>query len=339
MNKVLYADDNRTLRLLMEKKLKQLGYEYLILEDGNQVSQLLDSGDYPQIIILDWEMPGMTGPELCTKIKELQKKHKRFSYIMLCTTRDTTEDKVTGFSQGADDYISKPFDLRELKARIEVGFRTLDYQKEIEEKEFRIRVNCYKALTELAETHCMETASHLEHISKLTESMATWCKCDQHFIRDIKLFSPMHDIGKVGIPESLLYLPRELTPEEFQLVKNHTLKGWRILKDKETLEMAADIALTHHEKWNGSGYPQGLEGKNIPLVGRITAICDVYDTLRSKRTYKKNWDHQESLEFLTSEKGRAFDPELIEILEQHQEEWEDLYQHIPREKVTLEDIT
>jgi len=323
----------------MEKNLQQLGYEYMILEDGDQVSQLLDRGDYPQMIILDWEMPGKTGPELCKKIKDLQKKQKRFSYVMLCTTRDSTDDKVSGFSQGADDYISKPFNQRELKARIEVGFRTLYYQKEIEEKEFRIRVNCYKALTELAETHCMETASHLEHIAVLTESLAQWSGCDRSYIRDIKLFSPMHDIGKVGIPESLLYLPRELTTEEFQLVKNHTLKGWNILKDKESLEMAASIALTHHEKWNGSGYPQGLEGKNIPLCGRITAICDVYDTLRSKRTYKKNWDHQESLEFLISEKGRAFDPELIELLEEHHKEWENQYQEIPQEKVTLEDIT
>lgn len=339
MNKVLYADDNRTIRLLMEKNLQQLGYEYMMLEDGDQVDRLLDSGEYPQLIILDWEMPGKTGPELCSKIKELQKKHKRYNYVMLCTTRDTTEDIVTGFSQGADDYISKPFDIRQLKARIEVGFRTLTYQKEIEAKEFRIRVNCYKALTELAETHCMETASHLMHIARLSENLARWKGCNEDFIRDIELFSPMHDIGKVGIPESLLYLPRELTPEEFQLVKNHTLKGWNILKDKETLEMAASIALTHHEKWNGSGYPQGLQGKNIPLCGRITAICDVYDTLRSKRTYKKNWNHQESLNFLISERGRAFDPELIEILEVHHEEWASMYKDVSREKVSLEDIT
>lgn len=324
----------------MKKSLDQLGHSSQILEDGQQVDELLNSGDFPSMIILDWEMPGKSGPELCRKIKALQEETGRFNYVILCTTRDSKEDRITGFNEGADDYICKPFDQAELKARIQVGYRTLNYQKLLEEKEFNIRVSCYQALTELAETHCLETGSHLRRVALLGSSLAEWAGMDANFIRDIKLFAPMHDIGKVGVPESLLYLPRSLTKEEFQLVQNHTLHGWKILRGKPTLEMAADIALTHHERWDGTGYPQNIEGNNIPLAGRITAICDVYDTLRSKRSYKDNWGHSESLSFLNEQKGLAFDPLLVDLVKEHSMDWEKLYtsEKHHQEKLTLKDL-
>lgn len=337
---ILFADDNRTIRLIMEKHLSSMDYSFSILEDGLQVEELLKQGEIPPLIILDWEMPGKTGPELCRKIKEIQKATQRFYYVILCTTRDSKEDRILGFNEGADDYICKPFDLGELKARIKVGFRTLGYQEQLRDREFQIRLNCYSALTELAETHCMETRIHLERVGILASMLATWSNQPTEYVQMMGLFAPMHDIGKVSVPESLLYLPRNLTEEEFQLVKNHTLQGWKILKDKQTLELAAEIALSHHEKWDGSGYPQGLDGTTIPLSGRITSICDVYDTLRSKRSYKDIWNHKETMEFIIKEREKAFDPHLIDLLVKHQEEWEALYIEVKTSsKITVKDIT
>ncbi|MDA3852246.1 MAG: response regulator [Spirochaetaceae bacterium] len=338
MKNILFADDNRSIRSVMEKNLVGLGLDPLVLKDGSEVESLIETGQYPPLIILDWEMPGKTGPELCRLIKKNQKDNHRSSYVILCTTRDSREDKIIGLSQGADDYLTKPFDIAELEARIKVGQRILDYQKELLEKEYQIRVSCYSALTELAETHCLETGEHLYRVGKLASLMAQWAKLSDDFIRDIEIFSPMHDIGKVGIPESILYLPRELTTEEFQLMKNHTIQGWKILKDKPSLEMAAEIALTHHEHWDGKGYPQNLDGKNIPISGRITAICDVFDTLRSKRSYKINWNHEDSLEFILSQKEKAFDPKLVNLLEKNQRVWEDLYKKYKEDKIDPKEV-
>jgi len=338
MKEILFADDNKTIRLIMENNLQELGYNYVMLEDGTEVEKLIESGTFPPLVILDWEMPGKTGPELCTLIKQKQQTMGYLTYVILCTTRDTTEDLVKGFNAGADDYISKPFNLSELKARIMVGNRILRYQEQIAQKEFDIRVSCYNALTELAETHCLETASHLHRISETTSLLAKWAGQSEKFQRNLSLFSPMHDIGKVSVPESLLYLPRKLTDDEFNLVKNHTLQGWKILKDKPTLEMAAEIALTHHEHWDGSGYPQHLDGKNIPLSGRITAICDVYDSLRSKRSFKEAWNHQETMDFIYEQKGKAFDPELVDLFIKYNQQFMTLYTEDPVESITIKDI-
>ena len=134
---------------------------------------------------------------------------------------------------------------------------------------------------------------------------------DEHFLNQIEIFAPMHDIGKVGIPDGILHLPRKLTPQEFDIIKTHTSIGYDILKGKPTMEMAADIAHYHHEKWNGCGYPKGLKGEEIPLSSRIVSIIDVYDALRSIRPYKKEYTHQDSVDLIYKESGISFDPTIV----------------------------
>lgn len=191
---------------------------------------------------------------------------------------------------------------------------------ETREKDLKIRLDIYKTITELAEIRDNETGEHITRVGKFAKLIAEKMNLSRKFCEDIEMFAPLHDIGKVGINDSILLAPRRLTKEEFEVMKTHTSLGYEILKEKPTMEMATEIAHYHHENYDGSGYPDGLKGETIPLCARIVAVVDVYDALRSKRPYKEPWSHDESIKQLKKESGTHFDPEIVRIFIENEKE-------------------
>ncbi len=205
---------------------------------------------------------------------------------------------------------------------------------DIREEEFRVRVECYRAITELAETRDSETGFHLKRMTEYVSHIARKLGAPAKFVSDIELFAPLHDIGKVGIPDNILLAPRKLSVEEFEIIKTHTSLGHRILRDRPTLEMAADIACHHHERFDGFGYPAGLRGEDIPLSARIVAVADVYDALRSVRPYKDAWSHDDAVATIIQDSGAHFDPRIVSTFTEIEGIFNDIfenYKDMPRQ--------
>jgi len=188
------------------------------------------------------------------------------------------------------------------------------------EEDLKIRLDIYKTITEVAEIRDNETGEHITRVGKYARLIAEKLGMPRKFCQDIEMFAPLHDIGKVGINDSILLAPRRLSKEEFEIMKTHTELGYAILKEKPTMEMAADIAHHHHEHYDGSGYPLNLKGNNIPLCARIVSIVDVYDALRSKRPYKEPWEHKKAIQQIKEESNSHFDPELVRIFLENEKE-------------------
>ena len=189
------------------------------------------------------------------------------------------------------------------------------------EEDLKIRLDIYKTITELAEIRDNETGKHITRVGKYARLIAEKLGMPKKFCQDIEMFAPLHDIGKVGINDSILLAPRRLSKEEFEIMKTHTELGYAILKEKPTMEMAADIAHHHHEYYDGSGYPLNLKGNNIPLCARIVSIVDVYDALRSKRPYKEPWEHKKAIQQIKEESNSHFDPELVKIFLENEKKY------------------
>ena len=171
----------------------------------------------------------------------------------------------------------------------------------------------YKAISELAELRDNETGYHMRRVGICSRLVAKKMNYPEKFCSDLEMFAPMHDLGKVGIPDAILLAPRQLTKEEFEIMKQHTLFGFNIVKNNKDMKIVSDIAIGHHEKYDGSGYPYGLKGHEIPIAARIVAITDVYDALRSKRPYKKPWSHEDAKRYITENRGKHFDPEIVDV--------------------------
>lgn len=197
---------------------------------------------------------------------------------------------------------------------------------ELRAREDRTRVTLYQALADLAELRDNETGNHMRRVGQFSRILAEAYGMPQRYCEDIEIFAPMHDIGKVGILDSILLAPRRLTPEEFAEMKKHPVLGYNIVQGRKGMELAAAITLNHHERWNGSGYPYGLSGEAIPLSARIVAIADVYDALRSTRPYKKEWTHAEAVAEIKRGSGTHFDPQLVALFEALEHQVEDIYQ-------------
>ncbi|MBQ0167801.1 MAG: response regulator [Treponema sp.] len=333
--RVLVADDSNAVRTLLEKSLDDWGYDVTVCSNGNDAWKLIKKGDYYHILILDWVMPGLTGPEICERIRSL--KDNLYRYVLILTANDSTTDLISGLNSGADDYLVKPVSIPELKARLNVARRMFNYERSLLNKETDVRLSCYKTLTELAEVRDYETGMHLSRIASLSRRLAQEAGCDRDFCDNLELFAPMHDIGKVGIPDGILHLPRKLTPVEFEIMKTHAEIGYQILEDKDTFEFAAEIAYTHHEKWDGSGYPRGLKGEQIPLSGRIVGLVDVYDALRSVRPYKTAFKHDDSVEWIVKAAGKSFDPDLVDAFLHCENDLRDLF-NMQYEKLEMPEL-
>lgn len=312
---VLICDDDEIGLDILEHLLVEQGFDVLRASDGREALELLHHHAC-RLVISDWEMPGMSGVELCRNIR--QGDFGAYIYVILLTSRDRSEDIVAGLGAGADDFITKPFQPDELTVRVRAGLRVLS----LETRDLTIF-----ALAKLAESRDPETGAHLERVQSysrvLAQQLATNPKfrgaITAEFIRLIYDTSPLHDIGKVAIPDSVLLKPGQLSQAEFEIMKQHTLRGAETLDaalalrpEAHFLRMARDIAASHHERWDGSGYPHGLAGEEIPLCGRIVALADVYDALTSKRVYKPAFAHTVACSMIADAKGKHFDPDVVE---------------------------
>jgi putative two-component system response regulator len=311
---VLVAEDDDISQEIMENALTQAGFEVITASDGvDALAKLRES--HCRLVITDWDMPGMNGIELCQTIRRGE--FAGYVYTILLTSHDSLQKTIEGLSAGADDFIKKPFDPGELVVRVRCGERVVS----LETREVAIF-----AMAKLAESRDPDTGAHLERVRNycrvLGQQLATQPKfareIDGEFIRLLFATSPLHDIGKVGIPDCVLLKPGLLSPKEYALMKTHAELGAQTLDaalqqfpQAKFLRMARDIAMTHHEHWDGSGYPRGLCGEQIPLCGRIVALADVYDALTSKRVYKESYGHDVARSIIVAGAGEHFDPDIV----------------------------
>lgn len=306
--RVLLADDDNTMRLYFTRYLEKRNLEVTALPSGEEAWKELQNNYYP-LVMLDWNMPGMTGAEVCERLKQMRTSN--FYYVILITSRSDETDIIEGLNKGADDYITKPVIAAELEARLNAAERVIKYELELIEKEREVRLTCYKTLTELAETRDHESNDHMVRVGSISRLIAEQMGLEAQFCEDLEIFAPMHDIGKVGIPDGILHVPRSLWDQEYELVKLHTTIGWQILKGKPAFELASLIAYTHHEHWDGTGYPRHLKGELIPVAGRICAVADCYDSLRALKSYSPAHTHRQAIEWITEHSGTLFDPEVV----------------------------
>lgn len=319
---VLLADDDNAMRLYFTKFLEKKGYNVIACSNGNDAWTEFEKKPVP-LVLLDWNMPGMNGAELCERIK--QSRNDFYTYVILITSRADSDDIVVGLESGADDYITKPVVAAELNARLKSALRVINFEKKLKEKEIEVRLNCYRTLTQLAETRDHESEGHMTRVGEFCAMIGKEMGLSEKECENLRIFAPMHDIGKVGIPDGILHVPRELCSEEFQVIKMHTQIGWQILKDKQIFETASTIAYTHHEHWDGTGYPRHLKGENIPLEGRICAVADCYDSLRSIRSYRSEASHSQVVSWISLSSGKLFDPKVVEAFQKIEKDIEKFF--------------
>ncbi|MBL9091122.1 MAG: response regulator [Planctomycetaceae bacterium] len=341
--KVLVAEDDRDAMDLLENALQHFGYEVTRAEDGFEALDAIRSGQF-QIVISDWEMPGMNGIELCREVRN--RIASSYTYFFLLTARTGTQNLVDGLRAGADEFLSKPVDPEELKVRLDVAERVLS----LESRDLVIF-----SLAKLAEARDPETGAHLERIREYCRVLAlslgrSHRHCDVIdglYVQMLYMTSPLHDIGKVGIPDSVLLKPGRLTKEEFEVMKQHAVIGGSTLAAAaeahpraKYLQMARDIAFTHHEKFDGSGYPHGLKGEAIPLCGRIVALADVYDALTTARVYKPAYSHSVAKDIILEGRGKHFDPQIVDAFLENENRFIDIRRQLgseaPEEKSLLQ---
>jgi len=306
---VIIADDVPANCRLLEAYLHKWGYTTDSFYNGNDVFDFLSSHNEPAIVILDWMMPDKSGIEICTQLR-LDNSDVPF-YIILLTAKNRIEDLEMAFEGGADDYIYKPFDGKELKSRLVAGERIINLQTDLRNREIDTRLEVFRLMTEMAELKDRTTGEHVLRVGELSSKIAKEMALSPQYCKDIEIFARFHDIGKIGIPDSLLLAERKLTDEEFEMMKTHTIMGYNILKESPFMKMASDIVYAHHERFDGKGYPRGLAGENIPLSARIVSVADVYDALRSVRPYKKAMPHKDACDIIVDGAGSFFDPAVV----------------------------
>jgi putative two-component system response regulator len=313
--RILVVDDDMIASEMLSELLLHHGHQPTVAHSAEEALELMRVEPFP-LVISDWTMPRMSGDELCRAIRHADW-GMYVTFIMLTSYADRAAT-IQSFASGVDDYMTKPFDPDEVMARLRVAERIVELQGQ--------DVTIF-ALAKLAESRDTDTGHHLERVQIYSRMLAAemltigdWPEVDHAFVRRIHQTSPLHDIGKVGIPDSILRKPGKLTPQEFDVMKSHTLRGAETLaaaaKQRSHvgyLKMAHDIALAHHEKWDGSGYPHGLSGTDIPLAARITAVADVYDALTTSRPYKEAFPHAKARQIIVESAGTHFDPDLVAV--------------------------
>jgi putative two-component system response regulator len=304
--KLLLVDDEPT-NLQVLRQILQDDYRLLFAKDGDKALELAER-ESPALILLDVMMPGMTGHEVCTRLKA-QAATAAIPVIFVTALADV-EDEARGFEVGAVDYITKPVSPPIVRARVRTHLSLVRID-ELHET----RLQIVQRLGLASEFKDNETGLHVIRMSHYTHILARAAGFSEREADDLLHAAPMHDVGKIGIPDAILQKNGKLDEAEWQVMRRHAQIGAEIIGEHDSglLKTARIIALTHHEKWDGSGYPNGLRGEEIPLAGRIVAIADVFDALTSVRPYKPAWTVEEAVGFLRRESGRHFDPELVEL--------------------------
>lgn len=329
--RIFIVDDEPSNLKLLDKLLTSQGYQNLVaIQDPREVLTRYTEGR-PDLILLDINMPHLDGYQVMEQLKALN--DPLLAPIVILTAQSNRDFLLKALTAGARDFVSKPFDRLELLMRVRnlleahSAHRLVFEQRDLLERMVQertkelndTRLQVVRHLGRAAEYRDNETGLHIIRMSQMAATLAEslgWNAADCELML---LASPMHDIGKIGISDSILLKPGRLDLHEWEIMKTHASIGADILSDGDSdlLRMASLIALTHHEKWDGSGYPQGLVGSAIPQVGRIVAIADVFDALTSARPYKRAWSIEQAVTLIDAGSGKHFDPEIVEHFHRH----------------------
>ena len=303
---LLLVDDEAT-NLQVLRQILQDDYRLLYAKDGEKALELAQANPV-ELILLDIMMPAMTGYEVCRKLKAMPQ--TAAIPVIFVTALADVKDEAEGFDAGAVDYITKPVSPPIVRARVRTHLSLVD-AAELR----RSRLQVIQRLGQAAEYKDNETGMHVIRMSYYARQLALAAGFSEAQAEDLLNAAPMHDVGKIGIPDAILQKPGKLDADEWQVMRSHAEIGAAIIGEHAggLLKMARTIALTHHEKWDGSGYPNGLKGEEIALEGRIVAIADVFDALTSERPYKRAWTVEEAIDTMRRDSGVHFDPELIEL--------------------------
>ena len=330
-DKVLLVDDNTTNLQLLHETLDGRGYRLLIAKNGKTALAIAQKAN-PDLILLDIMMPEMDGYEVCRRLKS-DEKTERIPIIFITALADE-DDEAKGLALGAVDYITKPFNPKLVRARVRIHLELKHHQDHLEQlvrqrtrKLELTQAVTIESLATLAEYRDPETGGHIKRTQNYVKALAKQLKEHPRFrdelndevIELLYMSAPLHDLGKIAVPDHILHKAGQLTDEEFEEMKKHTNYGhdalWiteQKLGQNSFLRYAREIAYTHQEKWDGSGYPVGLKGDEIPISGRLMALADVYDALISKRVYKPPFSHQKAVQIIVEGKGKHFDADVVE---------------------------
>jgi len=337
-NQILIIDDVMDNIQVAMNILKEDNYDFAFARDGAEALRLVESENF-DLILLDIMMPGMNGFEVCQKLK--QNPLANSIPVIFLTAKTDVDSIAEGFELGAVDYVTKPFHPNELLARVKTHLQLSNATRLLQQNNIEMKVKVdlehrrinqeiedtqvevIRMLTSVMESFSDETGDHIRRVARYSQLLAQYYGATAKDIGIIYQASPMHDIGKIAIDSNILHKPGKLTDVEYKLMCEHTTLGHRILQNSERqLMKAADtIAYQHHEKWNGTGYPQGLKGENIHIFGRIVALADVFDALTQHRSYKEAWPVEKVFQYLTEQSGEHFDPRLVEILIEQKDEF------------------
>ncbi|MEI6207054.1 MAG: HD domain-containing phosphohydrolase [Desulfuromonadales bacterium] len=328
---ILVVDDMAGNLRLMKTILEPLGYEVTTALDGEEAMAAVRN-DAPDLILIDAMMPHMDGFETTRRLKASAE--TKIIPIIMVTDLNRVEDKVKALEAGVDDFLTKPVDKIEMKTRVAALLKVkafndhmLNYQKELE-AELDNRTKSLKEAFGIVRTTALDTINHLSRaaafkdgysrghvlrMSNFAAAIARYMGMTERAIESLLHAAPLHDVGKIGVPDQILLKPGKLDPEEWNIVRQHAAIGGKILENADTtyIKLGEMIALTHHEKWDGTGYPKGLKGDEIPLAGRITAISDVFDSLISKRPYREARTIEEAFYIIKEGDGTHFDPKIV----------------------------
>ncbi|UJP05894.1 MAG: two-component system response regulator [Nitrosomonas sp.] len=336
---ILIVDDTFENLKVLTEILKKENYKVRPAINGAIALEAIKQS-LPDLIILDVKMPGMNGYEVC----EILRKNEQCKSIpiIFISALNETNDKVKAFSSGGSDYIIKPFSCEEVKARVSTHLKIKRYQDKMEDMvaQALLKINALNqeiidtqsellvTISEICESRSQETGKHVKRVSEYSFLLAKYIGCSDEEAELIRLAAPLHDIGKVAIPDRILLKEGKLGDDEWEIMKTHAEIGYKILSSsshRPLITTAAQIARDHHEKWDGSGYPRGLRGEEISIGGCIVACADVFDALISERCYKKGWTPEDVVAYLVAQSGRHFNPKLVEIFTKHHDEFQQIH--------------
>ncbi len=325
---ILIVDDEPMLRSMLKSTIERTTYNCSIAQNGEEAIKLLAEKEY-DIVVTDIDMPVMGGIELA---KITRSQYKADIIVMTGQTQNYHYDEMINI--GASDFVEKPFSPREMILRIDRVIRERILKKEAQKAHKELKASYIDSIHRLvmaAEYKDEDTGTHIIRIGNYSRFMAEKLNQDEDYCETIFYASPMHDIGKIGIPDKILLKPGKLTDVEFDKIKTHTVIGANLLSNSKSkiLQMGHDIALNHHERFNGKGYPNQLKGANIPLCGKIVALADTFDALTSRRPYKAPYPPEVAFDIMQQERGEHFDPDIFDIFKEYFDHFIEIRSSLP----------